>query len=349
MDISKIDKNFNVKKTVDMTGMKVYDVLESPFKVYGVIPPNEKEDQFVRLPGEVSEKVSNWVHMLHTCTAGGRVKFATNSGKIAIRAYMPNMFKMSHYALTGSIGLDLYADNKFVKTFVPPFDIENGYESVLATDGEMHEYTINMPSYAAVSRLYVMLEEGAELKEAAPYRDLKPIVYYGSSITQGGCSSRPGNTYQNVVVRRTNIDYVNLGFSGAAKAEDAIAEYIAGLDMSLFVFDYDHNAPTLEHLENTHEKMFKTIRAKNPDLPIICVSKPDKTSDWEKRREVIRKTVENAKAAGDKNVYFIDGQSFSALCDEPDAITVDGCHPNDLGFAMMGKVIGEKIEEIIGK
>ena len=69
----------------------------------------------------------------------------------------------------------------------------------------------------------------------------------------------------------------------------------------------------------------------------------------EERREVIRKTVENAKSAGDGNVYFIDGQSFSALCDEPDGITVDGCHPTDLGFAMMGRVIGEKIEEILGK
>ena len=252
MDISKIDKNFNVKKTVDMTGLKAYDVLEPPFKVYGVMPPDEKEDKFKRLPGEVSEKVGRWVHVLHTNTAGGRVRFATDSGKIAIRAYMPNMFKLSHFALTGSIGMDLYADNKFVKTFVPPFDIENGFESVLETDGKMHDYTINMPSYAEVSRLFVMLEEGAELTEAAPYRDLKPIVYYGSSITQGACSSRPGNTYQNIIARRTNIDYVNLGFSGAARAEDAIAEYIAGLAMSLFVFDYDHNSPTPEHLENTH-------------------------------------------------------------------------------------------------
>lgn len=349
MDISKIDKNLAVKETVDRTGLKIYDVLDAPFKIYGVIPPDEKEDLFKRMPGEVSEKVSRWVNMLHTNTSGGRVRFATNSKRIAIRAEMPTIGRMPHFALTGSAGFDLYAENKYIKTFVPPYNMENGYESELATDGQMHDYTINMPPYSDVSRLYVMLEDGAELKEAAPYRDLKPIVYYGSSITQGGCSSRPGNTYQNVVVRRTNIDYVNLGFSGAAKAEDAIAEYIAGLDMSLFVFDYDHNAPTTEHLENTHERMFKTIRAKNPELPIICVSKPDKTSDWEKRREIINQTVEKAIAAGDKNVYFIDGQSFSALCDEPDAITVDGCHPTDLGFAMMGKVIGGKIEEILGK
>lgn len=347
MDIVEIDKNLAVKETVDRTGLKTYDVLDAPFKIYGVIPPNEKENLFKRMPGEVSEKVSRGLHMLHTNTAGGRVRFATNSKRIAIRAEMPNIGRMPHFALTGSAGFDLYADNKYVKTFVPPYDMEGGYESEIACDGQMHDYTINMPTYSNVSRLYVMLEEGAQLKEAAAYKFEKPVVYYGSSITQGGCTSRPGNIYQNVISRRLDTDYISLGFSGSALAEPEIAEYIAGLDMSVFVYDYDHNAPNPEHLENTHERMFKTIREKNPDLPIICVSKPDKTSDWEKRREIIRQTVENAIAAGDKNVYFIDGQSFSALCDEPDAITVDGCHPNDLGFAMMGKVIGDMIERVL--
>ena len=348
MDIAKVDKNLAVEKTVDRTGLKIYDVLDAPFKVYGVMPPDEKEDKFKRLPGEVTEKVSNWANVLHANTAGGRVRFATNSKRIAIRAEMPNAFKMSHFALTGTAGFDLYADNKYVKTFVPPYDMEGGYESELACDGKMHDYTINMPTYSEVSRLYVMLDEEAELKEAVAYKyEEKPIVFYGSSITQGGCTSRPGNIYQNIISRRLDADYVNLGFSGSAKAEDAIAEYIANLEMSVFVYDYDHNAPDAEYLEKTHEKMFKTVREKHPDLPIICISKPDKSDNWEVRREIIKRTVENAKAAGDENVYFIDGQSFSALCDEPDAITVDGVHPNDLGFAAMGKVIGDVIEKVL--
>ena len=44
--------------------------------------------------------------------------------------------------------------------------------------------------------------------------------------------------------------------------------------MSCFVYDYDHNAPTLEHLENTHEKMFNTIRKAKPDLPILMLTRP---------------------------------------------------------------------------
>ena len=54
-------------------------------------------------------------------------------------------------------------------------------------------------------------------------------------------------------------------------------DYIKNLDMSLFVYDYDHNAPNVEHLKNTHKAMFDKISAKNPDLPIIMVTRPNRS------------------------------------------------------------------------
>ena len=86
------------------------------------------------------------------------------------------------------------------------------------------------------------------LKDAPEYRIKKPVVYYGSSITQGGCASKPGSSYESILSRRFDCDYINLGFSGTAKGEDEIVDYIKGLEMSVFVMDYDHNAPTTEHL-----------------------------------------------------------------------------------------------------
>lgn len=56
-----------------------------------------------------------------------------------------------------------------------------------------------------------------EIETARPYRDLPPVVYYGSSITQGVGVSRPGNCYEAMISRRFHLDFINLGFSGNAR------------------------------------------------------------------------------------------------------------------------------------
>ena len=200
--------------------------------------------------------------------------------------------------------------------------------------------------YSDVKELYIGLQKDAVLKEAKPYKNTKPIVYYGSSVTQGGCASRPGMSYQAIISREFDYDYINLGFSGNGRAEDEIAEYISNLDMSVFVYDYDYNAPTPEYLEETHEKMFKTIREKQPDLPIIMMSRPKFfLNDRErKRRSIIETTYKNAISAGDKNVYFIDGEALTELC--KDEGTVDGTHPTDFGFVSMANAVSKVLANI---
>ena len=63
-----------------------------------------------------------------------------------------------------------------------------------------------------------------------------------------------------MISREFNYDYINLGFSGNAKGEVEIIEYINNLDMSIFVYDYDHNAATLDGLQSAHEKQFLAIQ-----------------------------------------------------------------------------------------
>lgn len=261
---------------------------------------------------------------------------------------MGTVGKMPHFPFTGSIGFDLYTGKKYINTYVPPVDIETCYESVLDLDGEEREYTVNFPLYSDVRKLYIGLQEGCSLKAAPEYSISKPVVYYGSSITQGGCASRPGNAYQSIITRELDCDHINLGFSGSARGEEEIARYIAGLEMSAFVYDYDHNAPTAEHLQQTHERMFRTIREAQPNLPILMLSKPKYYLPAEDvtRMEIIRQTYENAIAAGDRNVYFIPGLELILELVRETA-TVDNCHPNDSGFVSMAYVIGEKLKQIL--
>lgn len=346
-DISKIDKNFNVKEA-DENGIIYYNCLETPFKVYGLMPPTESEPYFKRIPDFVAKATSEGVTNLAKKAAGGRVRFITNSKTVAIRAKMSAISRMPHFTLCGSAGFDMYADNRYYKTFTPPYDMVDGYSSSLSfNDDKVREITINFPLYSRVDSLEIGLDKDAVINAANGYEITPPVVYYGSSITQGGCASRPGTCYQHIITRRLSCDHINLGFSGNARGEDAIANYIAGLEMSAFVYDYDHNAPNPEHLENTHERMFKTIRKAHPDLPVVMVTAPDRTNGRAKQKDIIMQTYLNAKNSGDRNVYFIDGGAMMDIFGDDNG-TVDACHPNDLGFACMAKAIGDCLEKILG-
>lgn len=335
---AKLDKNFEVKTRLGREDMRLYDVLSSPFSLHGVF---YEDGQFRRMPAGEAEKVSPATAALAECTAGGRVRFVTDSEFVAIAAKMPAISRMPHFALTGSAGFDLYADDRYVRTFIPPWDIADGYESLQPLPGKgLRQITINFPTYSSVSSLYIGLQEGAQILSPAAYEHTQPVVYYGSSITQGGCTSRPGNTYEAILSRMLQTDYINLGFSGNARGEAAMAHYIAGLSMRVFVMDYDHNAPDPEHLKRTHGAMFRIIRQAQPHLPVVMLSRPSVylNEEEEERREIIRATFCQAADSGDRNVYFIDGQEiFKGR--GGDCCTVDACHPNDLGFMAMAQAL----------
>lgn len=353
MDISKIDKNLKIETKINKADIVFYGVPDESFGLYGVIPPRDGADMFLRMPADVAESVNEGVASLNPCTAGGRLRLVTNSPYIAISAELTHMHKMPHMTLAGSIGFDLYeiADGKeiYVKSFVPPFNIDNKYEAVIDfPDARERELIINFPLYGGVKKLFVGVSDKSVFGNPREYKYTVPVVYYGSSITQGGCASRPGNSYQQMISRRLGCDYVNLGWSGSARGEKTMAEYIAGLKMSVFVYDYDHNAPTAEHLAATHKPMLDIIRAAHPELPVILLSRPTKklTADTNRRFDIIKATYDAAIAEGDKNIYLIDGRKiFDGICD--DNGTVDGTHPNDWGFAAMAKAIGDILEKVI--
>ena len=123
-----------------------------------------------------------------------------------------------------------------------------------------------------------------------------------------------------------------------------------GLKLSAFVMDYDHNAQSLKQLEDTHEAFFKTVRAAQPELPIIIVSGPRDGSyeSHRQRRDIIKRTYDNAVAAGDKHVFFVDGLSFFDTIPRK-FCTVDNTHPTDLGFHLMYLKILPVLKKALGK
>ena len=129
--MEKIDRNFAV--TAPQGKDRAWlEIEQAPFQVYGLM---REGGRYVRLPCAVAEQVSEGVAFLNGNTAGGRVRFATDSPVIGVRAVMHSICKMPHFTLCGSAGFDLYEDTTeksvYRGTFMPPYEMEDGYESEL--------------------------------------------------------------------------------------------------------------------------------------------------------------------------------------------------------------------------
>jgi len=347
--IAEIDSNF---KTAELGGVqyKFFNPTQAPFVLSGFAWYG-KEHKLCRLPESILPNAGSGVASLAWHTSGGMLRFKTDSKTIALKVKLLSSGDMSHMPRTGSSGFDIYmgtgTEKRFVKIVMPKANSDTIETSFRPYGNGMREFTINFPLYNGIKTMDIGVEPSSNIEAPTPFKYNKPVLFYGSSITQGGCASRPGNDYPHILGRWLDAEIINLGFSGNAKGEPVVAEAIASLDLTAFVMDYDHNAPSFEHLEKTHEAFFKIIRGKHPELPIIIITKPDVAYGVPaKRTEIIRKTYDNAIAAGDKNVYFVDGQTLFGTADR-DSCTVDGCHPNDLGFMRMAENIYPTLKKAI--
>lgn len=372
MKIEEIDKNFAVTKIGDAE-FDFLDVLQAPFVLEGLPfsnQPGEGAPYFrlskTVLDGLALERGVPSCIELSRCLAGAAIRFRAKAKRMAIRYTTRESWDMSHMPRIGSMGFDLFriapgdSQYRFLGGIQPP----RGADAVSSVSDEAIisfgpcapldeecEYMLNLPLYGGLVKLELGFPPDSIILPPRPHKTTKPICFYGSSITQGGCASRPGNNYCAQLCRAVDAEQINLGFSGSARGEKAVAEAICQLDLSCFILDYDHNAPDPEHLDKTHERFFKIVRNAHPDLPIIILSRPnvvlqERDPDTDRRREIIKRTYLNAVASGDKHVWFIDGATLFGTEDR-DACTVDGCHPNDLGFYRMFKTVLPVLQEAL--
>ncbi len=342
MKISDLDKNMKINTNFSDKNIVFRHMDEPPFEVCGVF---RYQDHYIRMDADIAASLQSGVYDLAQHTAGGRVRFMTDSPYVALSCKIPPAVNMYHATRAMQSGFDMYADGKFHFVLASGGgDAVGEFEGICVPFAEkkMREIVINLPLYNTVNDLYIGLDADSEVCACKPQK--KRMVFYGSSITQGGCASRPGNCYTSIVAREMGWDHLNLGFSGNGKGEQIMAEYIANLDMDLFVYDYDHNAPDVEHLKKTHKAFFDIIRIKNPNLPILLLTMPDYRRDANEdlRKQVIYDTYLAAKQAGDNNVYFLSGEAMIGNVGY-DSCFVDGCHPTDMGFFRMAEAVIGKL------
>ena len=352
----------------ELKQMKRIELREAPVQITG-LPWVYETGFYDRIPAkELPDDCTDRFRDIASWTSGGIARIQTNAEKVHFRAEVDGIkTDLYHMSRIGRSGFDFHIkypgeNRRFLQPSVPinfghsifSCDIavkRSGlYDERPEPEGRppMYELTIVFPTYNTVREAVLFLDAEAEVLPPEKQKYEKPVLFYGSSITQGACASRPSLCYTNRLALELDTPIINFGFGGHAKGEKFMADLIIGQDISTLVLDYDHNAPNIEHLKNTHEPFFRRIRAAKPDLPVIMATKPDygKTLDDNKiRRQIVLDTYEHALKDGDRNVYFVDGREY--FDGVRDIATVDGCHPNDFGFDRMTNAIRPVLEAVL--
>jgi lysophospholipase L1-like esterase len=291
-----------------------------------------------RLPLRLKDQFRSPVWSLAQQPSGGRIRFRTDSTTVGISAENPKFSNMHHMPSVGENGFDVYVGHDYMGSAWPDAAGKITKEWRVGRERSMRDITLYLPLYKAVTIQSLSLDEGACLERATPYAIQKPIVYYGSSITQGGCASNPGGSCQAILERRLNADFVNLGFSGNGMGEPAVAEAICELDPSCIVLDFWGN-PSAEQYAAALPPFVDILRKKWPRLPIL-VTGPfyfpaeaaggDVARSLSAKRRTARELVQQRRKAGDRWLIFVDG--LKMLNRDQTGGLVDGVHPNSLGF-----------------
>ncbi len=320
--------------------------------VFGLPWYAENQGEQIRLPKRLKDQLPPAVWNLGLSPSGGRIRFRTDSTRLAVRLEYPSPPNMNNMHAFGQTGVDLYVDGVYHSTAIAPKDAAAGkiVEQVYFENWpkQEREITLYLSLYKPVTVKAVGVDEGAKLSAARRFATAKPVVYYGTSITQGGCASRAGLSYQAIVGRQLNLDFVNLGFSGNGKGEPAVAEMVAELDASVFVLDWSQNNPTIESLREVYGPFLDLLRKKHPTTPIIAIT-PIAMSKQQERiplmRAHIREVVKARIAAGDGLLTLVEGLSLLGE-NQLDGL-VDGVHPNDLGFQWMSDALAPTVAEVL--
>lgn len=313
------------------------------------VPESAKESPYDRLPLSSKGKVRKAVWDLSKNSAGIAVRFISNSPSIKVKWGVLNDTKMNHMASTGIKGVDLYCKVNGNWVYVNtgrPTGIENEASLVSTLAPGEREFKIYLPLYDGTTHLEVGIDSTSWIRKPAPETGLA-IVFYGTSILQGGCASRPGMAFTNIISRKLNVECYNFGFSGNGRMDMPVVDVLAGIKASFYVIDCLPNM-SAKQVTDSVIPLAKALRAKNPSTPIVFVEnieyarnrfEANLRESYETKNQALKTEFDKLKKGGMKGLYYIS--SANAIGNDNEG-TVDGTHMTDLGFMRYAEyLIGE--------
>ncbi len=364
-DIGKVDSNMAIKQP-DENGLIWFAPNEQPFRITGFHWfTNDKV--YRRFPLNPIPALPAGVEGLSWNTAGGQVSFKSDCTRLCVKCQLRHPSGMYHMPQTGQSGFDLYIGKPGKAEFYGISRYNYGETEftceLFAVKTHITRcFTINFPLYNGVNELLIGVDADCRLEPSPPYHSEHPIVVYGTSITQGGCASKPGACYTNILSRKFNRPFINLGFSGSGRGEPEVAEHISRIaEPAMIILDYEANSyKAPKSLADSLPEFIRIIRNKHQSVPILVVSaikfvrekylehlevEPAMLSRQQNSRKIAKKIVADGRAAGDNNLHFLDGSTL--LGDDYYECTVDGVHPTDMGFYRMAKAMAPVIDRIL--
>lgn len=317
-------------------------------------PVDALKAPYDRLPSKAEGVVRAAAWGLSRDSSGICVRFKSDSPEVHCRWTCTDAnLAMPHMPATGASGVDLYVLTSGGWRWLAtgrPTELTNSMALVRNLASESRDYLLYLPLYNGVSSVELGIARGAKISPLPrPEKSQKPVVFWGTSITQGGCASRPGMVHTAILGRKLDVPVINLGFSGNGKMEREVAELIAEIDASIYVVDCLPNCVASDVAERT-EPLVAAIRKAHPTTPIVLVEDRTYTNAFlvktqatrnRTSRAALRKEFEKLVATGEKNVHYLPGDKLLGADGED---TVDGSHPTDLGFLRQA----EAMERVLG-
>ena len=313
------------------------------------------EHYYDRLPSNVTANVNSGVRSLKHDTAGMQFRFSTDSTKLVFR-WTPYDTKLSmdHMPATGVSGIDVYRFDavkgrwRYVKTG----RITSANGASLTLDWMPGTpCLVNLPLYNGIREFTLGIDPEASVSPLPPRASgvEKPVVFYGTSITQGGCASRPGMSFVNIVGRELDVPVVNLGFSGSGLMELEMSEHLAAIDASCYVLDcvWNMRNMTTDAFLNRYEPFIRNLRAKRPAVPIVMAGMSDVYCGGPNDKdESVKALYERLVAEGWANLVHLPKDGMYSGDFEG---TVDGTHANNWGMRSLAKAYGRAVGKALGR
>lgn len=299
---------------------------------------------YTRIPDAMRSMTRDdiWGNGQHSCGVG--IRFRTNSTVIGARYNLKYNGAMTWMAHTGIKGTDLYILDEgewhYLATARPMKDSVQQRIYTNQLDGKMCEYMIYLPLYDGINWFEIGVDSAAVIDYPAVDnpRLTGKVVFFGTSVMQGGCASRTGMTQTSILQRRLGIECVNLGISGNGKLYPENARVLAAADdVACYVIDPLMNC-TKEMVDTLAIPFMRVLRETHPNVPIIMVEgqvQPQQKYDKHLREynpvrsQIWKSKYDQLKKEGWKNLYFMTEGDFDGPNKEG---TVDGAHLTDLGF-----------------